>query len=186
MRNHIIFSVLGGLIFFVWQSISWSGANFHSAEQTYTPLETAVLGAIAETGLEPGMYVLGMSDPALEQEDRWAQWEANFKGKPWGVLNYQASNDMTIGMNMFRGYCISVIAAALLFLLLSRTTGLTISRAVTTAVAIGFIGFLVEPYSYSIWYKTPGVIIHLLDGVLPWAILGLLAGRMLGAKKSLG
>jgi hypothetical protein len=39
-------------------------------------------------------------------------------GKPWGVLNYHASNDMTMGSNMIRGLINSFILAALLFLLL--------------------------------------------------------------------
>jgi len=45
-------------------------------------------------------------------------------------------------------------------------------------VAVGMISYFLEPYSDFIWYKTPGIVAHLMDGIIPWAVLGALAGKM--------
>tara|TARA_B110000211_G_C13878777_1_gene464216 strand:- start:461 stop:574 length:114 start_codon:yes stop_codon:yes gene_type:complete len=37
-------------------------------------LEADVLAALAETGLQPGIYALGMGNATLEQDARWADW----------------------------------------------------------------------------------------------------------------
>jgi len=48
--------------------------------------------------------------------------------------------------------------------------------------AVGMISYFLEPYSDYIWYKTPGILAHLMDGIVPWGIMGAIAGQM--AKKA--
>jgi hypothetical protein len=178
MKNHILFSFLGAVILFIWSFLSWAAINLHQDEQTYTPLEKDVLSAIAETGLEQGMYALGQGDPTGGQEAQWAEWESDFKGKPWGVLNYQSNMEMSMGMNMFRGFTKDLLIAALVFMLLSMIKEVSYKKAVIMCLSIGLIAFMTEYYNGYIWFKTPGIYAHLLDAVVPWTLLGLLGGKL--------
>jgi len=42
MKKTILFALLGALIIFVWQFISFAMPNFHKASMTYTPLQEEV------------------------------------------------------------------------------------------------------------------------------------------------
>tara|TARA_B110000091_G_scaffold198331_1_gene227235 strand:+ start:74 stop:616 length:543 start_codon:yes stop_codon:yes gene_type:complete len=178
MKKHLIFSVIGGLIFFVWGFISWAGANLHEEEQTYTPLESEVLSAIASTGLKTGMYALGQGDKTLGMDAQWNDWVANFKGKPWGRLNYQPNMQVTMEMNLFRSFTKCLVIAAILNAILGMINTPVMKTTITFCVAIGFMGFMSEFYTSYIWYKTPGIYAHILDATVPWELVGVLAGKM--------
>ena len=177
MKNHILFTLIGGVILFIWSFISWAGINFHIDEQCYTPLESELLSVIAETGIEPGMYALGQGDASKGQEAQWAEWEADFEGKPWAVLNYIEKSEMTMGMNLFHGFSMNLLVAAILFLILNQIKALNYRQAIIICVSIGFIAFMMEYYNGYIWFKSPGIYAHLLDAVVPWTLLGLLGGK---------
>jgi len=42
---------------------------------------------------------------------------------------------------------------------------------------VGFVAFLVVPYTNYIWYQTPDIWAHLLDAFVPYAIIGALYAR---------
>ena len=89
MKKQLLFSFVGALVLFFWQFVSWGiENNLHIDQQQYTDKQEVLLEAIAETGLEPGMYALGKPAGMTEEDMRY--WEETFRGKPWGVLNYQA------------------------------------------------------------------------------------------------
>ncbi|PCJ81036.1 MAG: hypothetical protein COA49_06965 [Bacteroidetes bacterium] len=177
MKNHILFTLIGGVILFIWGFLSWAGINFHIDEQAYTPLETEILSAIAETGLEPGMYALGQGDATLGQEGQISDWEANFKGKPWGVLNYIETADMSMGLNLFRGFSMNLFVTALLFMILNQIKELDYKKSIMICVGIGLITFMMEFYNGYIWFKSPGIYAHLIDAIIPWTFLGMLGGK---------
>lgn len=175
MRNHIIFTVVGAIVLFIYQFLSWAAINLHSDQQQHTPLETELLQSIADSGLEPGMYALGQGDPSNGQEAMWADWTENFKGKPWAVLNYIESNDMDdMASNMTRSFLVDLFAAALLFFMLSKTSISGLKDTSILLIGMGLLAFITEPYTYSIWYKMPGMTAHLIDAIVPWFILAFL------------
>lgn len=177
MKNKILFTVSGGLLLFIWQFLSFAFPNFHKEAMRYTPLQDTLLAAIERSGLGPGRYILGMPDPALERdrEKMEAEFKAKYEGKPWAVLHYAHNNTMEMGMNMVRGVLVCMIAAWLLFLILAALRTDSLAARMGVSVAIGLIGFLFIPYSDYIWFKEPGIWAYLLDGIVPWALLGALA-----------
>lgn len=42
------------------------------------------------------------------------------------------------------------------------------------AIAIGFSGFIFYPYSNFIWFKNPDIVAHMIDAIVPFALVGLL------------
>lgn len=179
MRNHIIFSIVGAIVLFIYQFLSWAAINLHSDQQRYTPLETEILEYLGESGLEPGMYAVGQGNPEGGQEAMWADWTENFKGKPWAVINYIESNDMDdMASNLSRSFLVDLFAAALLFFMLSKTNVSGLRDTSILLIGMGLLAFIVEPYTYSIWYKMPGMTAHLIDAIVPWFILALLYNKL--------
>lgn len=162
---------------FLWQFVSWGiENNLHIDQQQYTDKQEVLLEAIAETGLEPGMYALGKPAGMTEEDMRY--WEETFRGKPWGVLNYQASFDANMGSNLLRGFAVDLVIAFILFSMLAKVNATALSDALFITVGIGLVAFLAEPYIYHIWYKTPGMFAHLIDAVVPWSLLGAIWWKM--------
>ena len=98
MKNPIVYTLVGGLVLFVWQFFSFAAINLHGEAQTYTEKDQQILEFLDSIELEPGMYALGApsdaerTDPALQEA-----YLERMEGQPWAQLNYQAAwtNDMT-------------------------------------------------------------------------------------------
>ena len=65
-----------------------------------------------------------------------------------------------------------------LFSMLARVNATSIKDALVMTVGAGRISFMVEPYSYHIWYGTPGMMAHLIDAIVPWTLIGFVWWKM--------
>ena len=54
MKKLFVGALVGGLILFIWQFLSWSLLNIHLPEMQYTPAQDEILSALSEAGLEEG------------------------------------------------------------------------------------------------------------------------------------
>ena len=176
MKKHLIFTLLGGTILFFWQFLSHAALNLHADAQQYTPKQTEILDAIAASGLEPGQYILGQPGPT-DSPEAWEAAMESLQGKPWGLLNYQTVDHSDMVMPLVRGYIIAFIVAALFFWLIRNMSTMDMKKGLLVGIAVGMISYFLEPYSDFIWYKTPGIVAHLMDGIIPWAVMGAIAGR---------
>lgn len=178
MKNPIVYTLVGGLVLFVWQFLSFAAINLHGEAQTYTEKDQQILEFLDSIDLEPGMYALGApsdaerTDPALQEA-----YLERMEGQPWAQLNYQAawSNDMT--GNLLRSLVMNLLTAFLLFWMMKNLTDPTLVRRVMLAVFVGWAGFMFFPYSNFIWYKKPDIWAHLIDGTVPFALLGWLGPK---------
>ena len=176
MKKHLIFALIGGSILFFWQFLSHAAMNLHAQSQEYTPKQLAILNAIEAYGLEPGQYFLGMPDPEATEQEKESM-SASFADKPWGILNYQTEpNGMT--MNLIRGFLIAILVAGLFHWLVTNMVDVDMKKGLLAGLAVGMISYFLEPYSDFIWFKTPGILAHLVDAIVPWAILGALSSRI--------
>ena len=178
MKNPIVYTLVGGLVLFVWQFLSFAAINLHGEAQTYTEKDQQILEFLDSIDLEPGMYALGApsdaerTDPALQEA-----YLERMEGQPWAQLNYQAawSSDMT--GNLFRSLVMNLLTAFLLFWMMKNLADPTLARRVMLAVFVGWAGFMFFPYSNFIWYKKPDIWAHLIDGTVPFALLGWLGPK---------
>lgn len=178
MKNTLIFTLLGGLTLFIWQFLSFGMLNLHGSASAYTPLQDPILERLAELQLAEGMYALG-SLPQADYADpeKYAAFLEKQDGQPWAILNYHAvwQSDMT--PNLIRSLSINFILA-FAFLWVMRHLAVEGWKArVSAAVALGLIGFFFHPYSQFIWFKTPDIWAHLLDSLIPFALLGWMSAR---------
>lgn len=177
MKHKLLFSLIGAIIIFVWQFLSFAMPNFHKSAMQYTPLQDSILTGFQKMGLKEGMYVLGQPDPSLSSKEM-SEAMKSFEGKPWAVLNYQESMASGMAMPMIRGLLVCFVISFLLFWIFLQQKNPTLVNRLLLSLAIGVIGFFFTPYTNFIWYKEPDIFAYLADGIVPWLILGFIGHKM--------
>ncbi len=181
MKKYVIFSFIGAVILFIWLFMSFAMPNFHKKAMEYTPKQDSILEALAQSGLQEGMYVLGQPDPAIVMDEaKCAEEMKKYEGKPWAVVNYQMNNSSAMGMNMFRGFSICFLISWILFWMISHLRETDLKTRLLLSLGVGFISFLFVPYTGFIWFKAPDIMAYLVDGIVPWLLLGWIGHRMAG------
>jgi hypothetical protein len=175
MNKHwIIGAIVGGLIVFIWQFLSWALVNIHQSNQRYTPNQEAILSCLQANITEDGSYYMPNVPPGTSSEDSQKAMEASF-GKPWALVSYHRSNDASMGMNMLRGYTADVVAVFLLCWLFSFIPSIDIKKAITVCLIVGLTGYLTTEYSTAIWFKSNSIP-DLIDAIIPWTLCGVWLG----------
>jgi len=177
MRNQIIATLVGGLIIFIWQFISWGLVNIHQSETQYTPNQDAILEHLGTLDLEEGHYFMPTVPPGSSAEEMEALQE-RATGQPWAMVSYHKSFEMSMGMNMARGMAVDLLAAFLLVWVLLKFQDLTFGTALIASLAVGFIGYLTIPYLNTIWFETNSLS-YLIDVLVQWGLVGAWLGWFL-------
>ena len=106
---------------------------------------------------------------------------APYMGKPWATISYHPSMEDNMGMNLVRGFAVDLVAVWLLVWLLLQFAETSLGKSVLASLAVGVIGYLIFPYTNSIWYDTPSLG-YLIDAVVPFALIGAWLGWYLNRK----
>ena len=179
MKRLLIASLVGSLILFAWQSLSWTALGIHNGQIAYTDKQDDILKALADSGVQPGFYFLPTVAPGGDSQ---AVMDAAL-GKPWARLSYFESLENNMGMNMFRGWVISFASAFLLAWILSQMAGLSMKTAVISGLSVGMIAWMMVTYQESIWFETDAMP-QLLDAFIQWGLVGAWMGYYLPKTKS--
>jgi hypothetical protein len=174
VKNTLIFSLLGGTLLFFWQFLSFAGANLHDAGQSYHPQQDTVLAFLESVGMEEGQYMMPRAQNGSSAEEYQAMWEQTV-GKPWVKLTYYSERTDSMGRNMLRGWLVDLVIAFVLYSVLKGMSNRSFPRALLVSLGIGWMGFAATQYTNHIWYPTQDLLASLLDGTLPWILLGSLA-----------
>jgi len=170
MQKLIIGAVVGSLILFIWQFLSWALLDIHGSQMSYTPKQEAVMEALAATDLEEGQYFMIRAPHDASQEEAEAVM-AEREGKPWALLTYHESMTNNQGMNMLRGWLIDLVSVFLLCWILLNIVDLDFMKTLKIALAIGVISYLTIPYLNSIWFQGNSIP-DLIDAIAQWGICG--------------
>lgn len=155
---------------FVWQFLSWAITPVHQSEMKYSANQDKIMEALNQNLSEDGAYFLPGVPPGTSNEAAQAAGEANM-GKPWAQISYHKSMDMSMGMNMFRGLVVDLLAAWLLVWLLMQFRDLNMMSALKASVIVGIISYLTIPYLNSIWFESNSMG-HLVDAFVSWTLVG--------------
>lgn len=173
MKKTIIGVLVGALILFIWQFISWGAVNLHSDMQQHTPKQTEILKYLGDN-LEEGFYMLPVSPPGTSSEDMQKQMEES-NGKPWAQIYYHKAMDTSMGMNLIRGFVVDLLAVFLLVFLLQKMGNASFQTIILCSLSVGLIGYLSVTYVNAIWFQTK-TLADLLDAVVSWGLIGLWLG----------
>ena len=169
MKKLLIAALVGSLIMFVWQSISFMALDLHGGQMDYTSQQDVILKALNESGISEGDYMI----PRAPRGASEAELEASMSniGKPWAIVKYRKNLQNEMGMNLFRGWACFFLSMLLLAWLMSQMKDLTITKAILVSLSVGFIGYMLFPYGDSIWFGG-NTMPDLIDSIVPWAVSG--------------
>ena len=179
MKKQLIATLVGGLILFIWQFLSWSALSVHANEFQYTPNQDKIMEALSQNLEDGGYFLPGVAPGATNEEKETAM--KNSIGKPWATIHYHKAMQMNMGMNLTRGLAADLVAVFLLVWLLLKFAQLDMKTAVLSSLAVGSIAYLSIPYLNSIWFET-STLGYLVDLVVQWGLIGAWLGWWLPRK----
>lgn len=178
MKKKIIASIVGGIILFVCQFISWPVLNLHKSAYGYTPNQDAIMAALNANLPREGGYIFpGLPDNA-SQEDQKKLMES-VDGKPWATIQYHKSMEASMGAmikNMVRSLIVNIITVWLFCWILSKMNAPGFRIIFIASLMTGFIVFFNAAYIQNIWYNWFDIMAHFADAIVSWGLCGLWLG----------
>lgn len=183
MKKGIIGGIVGGIIIFLWQFLSWTALDLHRAAQQYTPKQDSILSYLNSQFSEDGSYFLPNCPPGTSHEEMEKTMKAG-EGKPWAQVSYHKSMDISMTPSIIRALVVDILIGWLLCWILLQIQPLTLGKVFTVTLVTGIIVFLNAPYTMHIWYKTADVKAHLIDAVASWGLCGIWLGVWLRKREA--
>jgi len=169
MKKMLIGALVGAIIIFIWQFLSWGALNLHGGQMQYTAKQDTIMSLLGQT-LEEGSYYLPTVAKGTSQEET-KKFMEEAVGKPWATIQYHDSYDANMAVNMIRGFVTDFVAVFLLCWLLMNFTAIDFRKSLLASLAVGFIGWLTINYINSIWFEGD-TWMDLLDVIINWGLVG--------------
>jgi hypothetical protein len=182
MKKLLIGALVGGILLFLWQTLSWTVLDLHAKEYQKADNQDEVMAFLSSKFTQDGQYFLPTigHDVSSEEMEKFME---NLKGKPWAVLSYHQSYDVNMMQNIIRGILVAIVMAGFVCWVLMKNTNSTFGTTFISTVLIGLVGFLFIPYSMRIWFQTPGIMTNLIDTLVAWGLCGIWLGWWLNRRK---
>lgn len=175
MKKNLIGAIVGAIILFVWQFLSWTVLDLHRPANEYTPKQDSILQYLSTQFSEDGSYML----PTLPADAPMADYEKfseEATGKPWAQIIYHKSMDNNMVTSMVRCISIDIVALLLVCWLLGKMGAQSFGTYFSASLAIGFIIFFTSAYTTHIWFQIRDLNAYLIDAVIAWGLIGVWLG----------
>jgi hypothetical protein len=182
MKRTLVAVLVGAIIVFGWQALSWMLLPFHNDAYKYSANEQTVLSNLSSSFTEEGTYMLPGIKPGVSQDEQAKMWEAN-KGKPWAMVTYHPAYSGDMVSQMVRGFLIALVSVWIVCWLLKGINGFT--NIFFRSLMIGFFAWLFVHYNNHNWFQAPWSVItsELIDCLAAWGLCGLWLGFWLNKTK---
>ena len=175
MKRSIIGALVGGLILFLWQTLSQVAFNLHESTQQYTPAQDSVLIDLAKRLEKPGGYMLPRMAPGQPME-AMESFTKNATGKPWAAIRYYGAFEMNWGMSLARSLTLNIFVVFLLIWIINQFRLPTQRTILILCLLVGIIGFSNVAYLEHVWYPMFDIRIRLVDALVSWGLCGIWLG----------
>lgn len=175
MKKIILGALIGGILIFIWQTLSWTMLQLHYSSMQYTDKQDAIMSCLNSNISEEGAYFM----PSLPQDAPMAEHEklmTSMEGKPWAMISYHKSWSMNMVTNIIRGLIVDIILAGLFCWILGKISTPRFGTVFMASLLTGFIIFLNTVYTQHIWYHTFDLYAHLADALISWGLAGIFWG----------
>lgn len=184
-KSLILGTILGGLMAFVWSSISWELIGWHEKTMVAFYNEDEVSAVIASHAGQDGTYILPSMPPTvgLTPEQKKNVIAAVMQKMQAGPIMVAAVRRGGFG-SYSRGLSIQLLslmaAAFLLTWLLLQTTGLSYARRVAFLAVVGLAAsVIVDLPNWNWWgFSGPYTAVNLADSTLTWLFAGLVIAKV--------
>jgi hypothetical protein len=181
MKKLIIGALVGGILVFLWQSLSWTVLNLHAKEYLKAPNQENVINFLNSQLTEDGQYMIPRSDENASSEEM-EKMQKEMQGKPWAVVNFHKAYATDMMANIIRGLIVAIIAAFFVTWVLMKNTNSSFLITFISSLLIGVAGYLYIPYAGHTWFETPGETTNLIDAIVSWGLCGIWLGWWLNRK----
>jgi len=181
MKKIIVGALVGGLIIFAWQSVSYTVLGIHRSAEKYTPQQDSILNYLGTHLVTSGNYSLP-NYPDNATMDQQNDLMKNMQGKPWATILYHHSYNGNMTKSMIHCYLIDLLIVGFLCWVLMKMNAPSFGTVFLSCVAVGLIVFLDSPLTAHVWYMTYGIKADLIDAVASFGITGLWLGWWLRRK----
>lgn len=184
MKKTIIGAIVGGLLIFIWQTLSWTVLQLHQPAQQYHPKQDSIMSFLNTHIEKEGGYLM----PALPQGstlDDMNKFSEKVFHKPWAQIQYHKDYKIDMHamyMNMLRGLLTNIVMVGLLIWILGRMGKQYFFTILLTTLFIGLIVFTNEPYTTHIWYEMFDIKAHFIDVMMSWGLCGIWLGWWMNRK----
>ena len=178
MKKNLIGAIAGGLLIFIWQTLSWTALDLHRSSQDYTVKQDTILNFLNTHLTKEGGYLLPTTPKGASFEEATKMGEQG-QNKPWASIQYHSSLNSSMNemyMNMLRGLVADIFMVWLLCWILGKWGKTGFVNIFLACIFTGLIVFINEPYSQFIWYKIFDVRAHLVDALAGWGLCGIWLG----------
>jgi hypothetical protein len=184
-KSLILGTILGGLMAFVWSSISWELIGWHEKTMVAFHNEDEVSAVIASHAGQDGTYILPSMPPTvgLTPEQKKNVIAAVMQKMQAGPIMVAAVRRGGFG-SYSRGLIVQLLslmaAAFLLTWLLLQTTGLSYARRVAFLAVVGLAAsVIVDLPNWNWWgFSGPYTAVNLADSTLTWLFAGLVIAKV--------
>lgn len=175
MKKSLIAAFVGGVIIFIWQSLSNTVLDLHRPAVEYTAKQDTILNFLNGQFTESGRYFL----PTLPKDattEAYEQLSASNQGKPWAIVSYHKAMDYNMAKSLVITFITDFIVVWLLCWILLAIPSRTMPGIILVCLAIGLLVFLNSFFTTYTWYQDPGLGADLIDALVSWGLCGLWLG----------
>ena len=181
MKKLLIGAIVGGIIIFIWQTLSWTVLDLHRSSQQYTSKQDSILNFLNSQFSEDGSYYM-ISAPKGASSEEMSKLMTERVGKPWAQIQYHKSLNINMGANIFRGLIVDILMVAFACWILMKISPSSFGVIFISCFLMGVIAFINSPYTVHIWYPKADIMSHMLDALLSWGLCGIWLGWWLNRK----
>ena len=177
MKKLIIGSLVGAVLLFSWQSLSWTVLQLHESEIKYTPAQDTILNVMSKSITEDGQYGLPSLAPGYSHKEM-EDFGKKMEGKPWALVSYNKALKSDMAMQILRGFLICLICVLLVCTIIGRMGNKRFISVFATTLYMGIICFLFVWYTGHNWMGTSWGVLkpELLDDLASWGLTGIWLG----------
>jgi len=183
MKKIIIGALVGGILLFIWQTLSWTILDLHRPANQYTPKQDEVMAFLNSHFNEDASYFMPTYPPGSSNETM-EQLMKTSEGKPWAVLAYHKEMKMSMGMNILRGLIVDILMVGVFCWIISGFANPRFGNVFMASLLVGLIAFMNFPYTVHIWFETFDLTASLVDALVGWGLAGLWLGWWYGKSKT--
>ncbi len=175
MKKIIIGSVVGTIIFFMFQTAMWMG-GFHNDFNTYTDKQPVIMQTLNENLDKDGMYMMPTAD--WSQPDSEAETERIMKesvGKPWALVFYHKKMKGMEASGMLLGFFHNLISCLIACLILYYGKFNTFQKRFLVAFGFALFALMQGVLGDMNWWDFPWSYVkpRVIDLTLGWGICSL-------------
>jgi len=180
VKQFLLATVVGGIVYFLWTAVSWMALPLHDATMHDIPNEPAVLDALQASIDGKGVYFFpAFPEPAQDAsvtEQQREAWADKHRAGPVGLLVINPGGAEPMPPTTFlRGLLIDFLMAAVVAATLVYTRPSRYVYRVAVPIAFGLFAALAGPITLNNWmhYPIDYALAGALDPVIGWTLAGL-------------